>query len=619
MANLVLFANNAQTTLAGAITSTALTANLSPGSGVLFPAPATGQYFPITFVDEATQLLREIVYVTNVTGDVITMTRAQEGTTALAWNAGDIAANLLTAGSMQLMTQTPQIQANAAIYAADTGTANSYAVALSPASPVPKIGATVYFKALNANTGASTLSLNAGTAYALNAGVGGALVPNAIVAGSFCEAQFNGTAFNLIYATGGIAQSATPPVGDVSTSDATTAWVNSLLNGQSNIALTNANVTLTAAQYGQYILNFTGVLTGNVVVFFPAGVTGTWQVRNSTTGAYTLTLAVVGTPGSVLVVGSTAGSNTAVVYSDGTNVLNGSSSIPANNSITTAMLQAGAATLAKLDTTGLAGQALQGTGSGNAPAWAYSSFGQRSGLSIAYTGTTGVVTTTANYLTLYTTLGAAITLSSWSQSATSGTASGVVNSLDTGSWAYSTQYYLFAIYNPTTTTRGLLWSLSATAPTLPSGYAYFVRVGGNFTQSASNYYFLAGRQTDRVFQPLVQATGNVTAYTLLSSGVQGSVTTPTWVATSLIGKVPATAVRVGVLVVVGGSSVAMLAPNPNFGAFTAVPGVAPMVLDSSTGQVLSAVLWMTLETFNIYVASNISTAYWELFGWEDNL
>ena len=327
MANIVLFANNDQTTLAGAITSVALTANLSPGSGVLFPAPATGQYFPMTFVDEATQLLREIVYVTNVTGDVITMIREQEGTTPLAWSAGDIAANLLTAGSMQLMTQTPQIQANAAIYAADTGTANSYAVALSPASPVPKIGATVYFKALNANTGASTLSLNAGTAYALNAGVGGALVPNAIVAGSFCEAQFNGTAFNLIYATGGIAQSATPPVGDVSTSDATTAWVNSLLNGQSNIALTNANVTLTAAQYGQYILNFTGVLTGNVVVFFPASVTGTWQVRNSTTGAYTLTLAVVGTPGSVLVVGSTAGSNTAVVYSDGTNVVNGTSAV----------------------------------------------------------------------------------------------------------------------------------------------------------------------------------------------------------------------------------------------------------------------------------------------------
>jgi hypothetical protein len=111
MANIVLFANNDQTTLAGAITSTALTANLSPGSGVLFPSPVTGQYFPMTFVDAATGLLREIVYVTNVTGDVITMTRAQEGTTALAWNAGDIAANLLTAGSMNLMVQTPQMQA----------------------------------------------------------------------------------------------------------------------------------------------------------------------------------------------------------------------------------------------------------------------------------------------------------------------------------------------------------------------------------------------------------------------------------------------------------------------------------------------------------------------------
>jgi hypothetical protein len=322
MANIVLFANNDQTTLAGAITSVALTANLSPGSGVLFPSPVTGQYFPMTFVDAATGLLREIVYVTGVTGDVITMTRAQEGTTALAWNAGDIAANLLTAGSMNLMAQTPQIQANANTYAADTGTANSYAVALSPASPVPKTGAIVYFKALNANTGASTLALNGSTGYALNAGPGGALVPNAIAAGSFCAAQFNGTTFNLLFATGGIGQTVTPPAGDSSTSVATTAWANNLLNGQTNIALTNANVTLTAAQYGQYILALTGALTGNVVIFLPA-TTATWQVRNSTTGAFSVTFAVVGTPGSVFVVPNTVGANTATIYSDGTNVVNG--------------------------------------------------------------------------------------------------------------------------------------------------------------------------------------------------------------------------------------------------------------------------------------------------------
>jgi hypothetical protein len=116
----------------------------------------------------------------------------------------------------------------------------------------------------------------------------------------------------------------TRPAGDNSTAAASTAWANNLLNGQTNIALTNANVTLTAAQAGAYILNCTGTLTGNVTVFIPAS-TATYQVRNATTGAYTVTFSVVGTPGSTFIVPSTAGGNTATIYSDGTNVVNGNS------------------------------------------------------------------------------------------------------------------------------------------------------------------------------------------------------------------------------------------------------------------------------------------------------
>lgn len=97
----ILFANNASSTLAGAISNTAVTCNLAVGTGVLFPAPGAGQYFVGTFNDAATGLLTEIVHVTNVTVDTITIVRAQEGTTALNWNAGDLFANLLTAGTLQ--------------------------------------------------------------------------------------------------------------------------------------------------------------------------------------------------------------------------------------------------------------------------------------------------------------------------------------------------------------------------------------------------------------------------------------------------------------------------------------------------------------------------------------
>lgn len=118
MSATVLFANNASTTLAGAITAVATTANLASGTGVLFPSPGAGQYFVLTFTDAATGLINEIVWVTNVTGDVITITRAQEGTTAKPWNAGDFAANLWTAGQAALIT--PQ-SLPAPFYSASSG------------------------------------------------------------------------------------------------------------------------------------------------------------------------------------------------------------------------------------------------------------------------------------------------------------------------------------------------------------------------------------------------------------------------------------------------------------------------------------------------------------------
>jgi hypothetical protein len=106
----LLFANNAQSTLAGGITSAALTANLAPGTGVRFPAPGAGQAFLGTFTDAATGLVIEIVLVTNLTGDTITMVRAQEGTVAAAYIAGDNFQHLCTAGTLTQMLQQSQAQ-----------------------------------------------------------------------------------------------------------------------------------------------------------------------------------------------------------------------------------------------------------------------------------------------------------------------------------------------------------------------------------------------------------------------------------------------------------------------------------------------------------------------------
>jgi hypothetical protein len=100
-----LFTNNASTTLASAITTGATSIPLAAGTGALFPSPGTNQYSVATLTDAATGLLHEVVWVTGMSGDTATVVRAQEGTIALAWNAGDFFALLISAGGLQTFAQ----------------------------------------------------------------------------------------------------------------------------------------------------------------------------------------------------------------------------------------------------------------------------------------------------------------------------------------------------------------------------------------------------------------------------------------------------------------------------------------------------------------------------------
>jgi hypothetical protein len=106
MASTLIFANNAGSTLSGSISNTALSLNLQAGGGALFPNPSGSQYFVMTAIDAATGLLREIMHCTARSSDTLTIVRAQEGTTALNWNAGDLIQELWTAGQAGAMVQT---------------------------------------------------------------------------------------------------------------------------------------------------------------------------------------------------------------------------------------------------------------------------------------------------------------------------------------------------------------------------------------------------------------------------------------------------------------------------------------------------------------------------------
>lgn len=102
----IKFANNAVSTLAGALTTGATSLTLFTFDGAKFPVLGAGDYFMMTLtkiVGGAAQ--REIVKVTARSGDVCTMMRAQEGTTALTFSAGDVADNRITAGTADLFVK----------------------------------------------------------------------------------------------------------------------------------------------------------------------------------------------------------------------------------------------------------------------------------------------------------------------------------------------------------------------------------------------------------------------------------------------------------------------------------------------------------------------------------
>lgn len=110
-----------------------------------------------------------------------------------------------------------QVQQQANTYAADTGAANAYAIAQSPA-PTLVAGSRAVFKAAHANTGASTLVVNGGGAIAIQKSSGGSLVALAsgdIIAGQIVELQYDGTVWQITSGAGGGGGGCTSLAGDV--------------------------------------------------------------------------------------------------------------------------------------------------------------------------------------------------------------------------------------------------------------------------------------------------------------------------------------------------------------------------------------------------------------------
>jgi hypothetical protein len=108
----------------------------------------------------------------------------------------------------------------------------------------------------------------------------------------------------------------TPPLGDNDQSPVNSEWVQKTIGAVLSKSVAGAaNVTLSAIEAGHGILEFTGVLTGNINIIVPTNPTRSWIVKNATTDDFTLTVKTAAGTGVVVLPATSI-----QLWCDGTNV-----------------------------------------------------------------------------------------------------------------------------------------------------------------------------------------------------------------------------------------------------------------------------------------------------------
>lgn len=177
------------------------------------------------------------------------------------------------------------------------------------------------------------------------------------------------------------------------------------------------------------------------------------------------------------------------------------------------------------------------------------------------------------------------------------------NGLDTGSRASSTWYNLFLISNGSTTSG--LASLSATAPTLPSGYIYFMRIGAMLTDGSGNFF-------------KTRIVGNRAQYQ--ASRAMSTVSSATLTAVATGNFVPPTATRIqlGMNDNTPGQ-LAVLTPNNTAYSGVLLSPLPPLYSGGTSTQNVFGYGEIVLESTNIFgaIASGILTPW--CYGWFDKV
>jgi hypothetical protein len=195
----ILWSNNASTTIAGSIAATDTAVNLAAGTGIKFPSPTAGNYFVVTFYDQATKTINEIVHCTARSGDTCTIVRGQEGTTPQAWSAADIFANLVTAGTLEAFVQAGTGPADTSIVYVGTDVSTTPGLVVCPTIPVPPsyaVGMLFNIKIKNTNPGPVQLQFNGLAAVPAVRTDGSPMVGGNLTSSQEMTFIYNGVNFN---------------------------------------------------------------------------------------------------------------------------------------------------------------------------------------------------------------------------------------------------------------------------------------------------------------------------------------------------------------------------------------------------------------------------------------
>jgi hypothetical protein len=191
--------------------------------------------------------------------------------------------------------------------------------------------------------------------------------------------------------------------------------------------------------------------------------------------------------------------------------------------------------------------------------------------------------------------------------------------LDTGAFTASRTYFWFVIRNPTSGVVDALFSLSPTAPTLPSGYTQFRRIGALLTDTTPNWVnFMQDGDVFSLASPIPG--GGVTNPGTLAFAVQ--LNSPTGI--RLEAKV-----FLGVLANAGAADQAIswytteigwpVDLAPNFSSVTSMPAYASTMTGTLVIGGISYVFTDTSARIRCRLQQSASgtTLRWTTYGWRD--